>query len=98
MLLPNARVHGYPDERDPSVPALLERYPRVAVRLRPGDPVGDEAVVLGERLDLRGRHRSDEIRAMLTGRVFENLFVREVLVERAHQVATATSGQGMPPR
>jgi 4-amino-4-deoxy-L-arabinose transferase-like glycosyltransferase len=98
MLLPDARVHGYRDERDPSVPALLERYPRVAVRLRPGDPVGDEAVVLGERFDLRGRQRGDEIREMLAGNVFEHLLVREVLVGRAHEVTTATSGQGMRPK
>jgi hypothetical protein len=82
MLLPGARLHAYRDERDPSIPSLLEQYPRVAVRLRPGDHVGDKVVVLGERFDLRGRHRGDEIRAMLGGRVFENLFVREVLVER----------------
>jgi ribose 1,5-bisphosphokinase PhnN len=45
--------------------------------------VDDEASILGERLDLRGRHSGDEIREMLAGNVSEHLFVREVLVERA---------------
>jgi 4-amino-4-deoxy-L-arabinose transferase-like glycosyltransferase len=96
LLLPDARVHGYADERDPSVPALLQRYPRVVVRLRPGDPVGGEAVLLGERLDLRGRHRGDEIRAILAGRVFENLLVREVLVN-AREAATPTGAETPSP-
>jgi len=98
LLLPGARVRGYRDQRDVSVQGLLERYPRVAVRLRPGDPVGDEALILGERYDLRGRHRGDEIREMLAGNVFEHLFVREVLVERPGKATTATSGEGMRPK
>jgi len=82
LLLPGARVNGYRDERDSSIRDLLARYPLVAVRLRAAAPVGDEASILGERLDLRGRHRGDEIREMLAGDVCEHLLVREVLVER----------------
>jgi 4-amino-4-deoxy-L-arabinose transferase-like glycosyltransferase len=82
LLLPGARVHGYRDERDPPIRELLGRYPLVAVRLRPADPVGDEALVLGERFDLRGRHRANEIREMLAGNVSAHLLVREVLVGR----------------
>ena len=82
LLLPGARVNGYRDERDSSIRDLLARYPLVAVRLRAAAPVGDEASILGERLDLRGRHRGEEIREMLAGDVCEHLFVREVLVER----------------
>jgi hypothetical protein len=83
LLLPGARVNGYPDERDPSIREVLARHPLAVVRLRSAAPVGDEASILGERLDLRGRHRGDEIREMLAGRVSEHLLVREVLVERA---------------
>jgi 4-amino-4-deoxy-L-arabinose transferase-like glycosyltransferase len=82
LLLPGARVNGYRDERDSSIRDLLVRYPLVAVRLRAAASVGDEASILGERLDLRGRHRGDELREMLAGDVGEHLFVREVLVER----------------
>lgn len=83
LLLPGAQVHPYPDGRDDTVKDVLARHPLAVVRLRPGDPTGKGARVLGERLDLRGRHSGAEIRAMLGGRLFENLFVREVLVERA---------------
>jgi 4-amino-4-deoxy-L-arabinose transferase-like glycosyltransferase len=82
LLLPGARVNGYREEPGASTRDLLARYPVVAVRLRAAAPVGDEASILGERLDLRGRHRGDEIREMLAGDVFEHLFVREVLLER----------------
>ncbi|HEX9189025.1 MAG TPA: phospholipid carrier-dependent glycosyltransferase [Vicinamibacteria bacterium] len=98
LLLPGARVHGYRDERGLSARALLERHPRVVVRLRPGEPLDAEARVLGERLDLRGRHRGDEVRAMLAGRVFEHRFVREVLLERLDVVPTAAGGTGAWPR
>jgi 4-amino-4-deoxy-L-arabinose transferase-like glycosyltransferase len=98
LLLPGARVHGYRDERDASAQALLERYPLVAVRLRPGDRAGDEAVVLGERFDLRGRHRDDEIREMLAGNVLGHLLVREVLVERPRRVATPAASLETGPR
>jgi 4-amino-4-deoxy-L-arabinose transferase-like glycosyltransferase len=98
LLLPGARVHGYRDERGLSARTLLERHPRVVVRLRPGEPLDAEARVLGERLDLRGRHRADEVRAMLGGQVFEHLFVREVLLERPGSAPTAASDTGVPAR
>lgn len=82
LLLPGARVNGYREEPGASIQDLLSRYPVVVVRLRAGAPVGDEASILGERLDLRGRHRGDEIREMLAGHVLEHLLVREVLLER----------------
>jgi 4-amino-4-deoxy-L-arabinose transferase-like glycosyltransferase len=85
LLLPGARVHAYREERDASVADVLENHPLAVVRLRLGDALGENAhiIIIGERLDLRGRHSGEEIRAMLAGQVFEHLFVREVLVERA---------------
>jgi 4-amino-4-deoxy-L-arabinose transferase-like glycosyltransferase len=89
LLLPGARVSGYREAGKGSIRDLLARYPLVAVRLRPGAPLGDDVSVLGERLDLRGRHRPDEIRAMLAGDVYGNLLVREVLVEKRRAEAAA---------
>jgi hypothetical protein len=79
FLLPGARIHGYVEERNPDVADLAARYPLFAVR-QPLDaaPCAGSRVI-GERLDLRGRHSSAEIREILGGRVFENLFVKEVL-------------------
>ena len=85
LLLPGARVHAYREERDASVADVLENHSLAVVRLRPGDALGEgtRVIIIGERFDLRGRHNGEEIRAMLAGQVFEHLFVREVLVERA---------------
>jgi hypothetical protein len=82
FLLPGARVHAYREERDASVEDVLEHHSLAVVRLRPGHALGETTHIIGERLDLRGRHSGAEIRAMLSGQVFEHLFVREVLVER----------------
>jgi 4-amino-4-deoxy-L-arabinose transferase-like glycosyltransferase len=98
LLLPGARVHGYRDERDASVGDLLKRYPLVAVRLRPGNPIDEGIHVVGERYDLRGRHRGDEIREMLGGKVFEHLLVREVLVEVREPGAVGPADVGTSPR
>ena len=83
LLLPGARVHPYRDGRESTVDSVLRRHPLAVVRLRPGDPPGEGVRVLGERLDLRGRHTGAEIRAMLGGELFQYLFIRELLVERA---------------
>ncbi|HSD67418.1 MAG TPA: glycosyltransferase family 39 protein [Vicinamibacteria bacterium] len=91
LLLPGARVNGYPEEPGASIRDLLARYPLVAVRLRAAAPVGGEASILGERLDLRGRQRGHEIREMLAGDVSTHLFVREVLIERPR------AGTARPP-
>lgn len=79
FLLPGARITGYPEERAPDVDALAARYPLFAVRqpLAAGPCRGCR--VVGERLDLRGRHSSAELKEIFAGRVFENLFVKEVL-------------------
>ena len=82
FLLPGARVHGYPEQPGEPADALLERYPAVVVRSPAGAPPCAGCRVVGERLDLRGRHGSRELRALLGGRLLENLLVREVLVER----------------
>jgi hypothetical protein len=54
-----------------------------AVRLPLDAPV-TSGRVLGERLDIATRHTPEQIMEMLRGRVFEHLFVKEVLVEATH--------------
>lgn len=84
FMLPGARVHGY-DESWGLTPAdLAARYPLFAMQL----PLNAEPCagcrVVGQRLEIRGRHSSDELQAMLRGDVFQHLFVKELLVESAH--------------
>lgn len=83
FLLPAAQIHGYREERQPEPRELARQYPRFAVRV----PLNADLTLLcpgcrliGERLDLRGRHTPEEQQEILHGKVFENLFVKEVLL------------------
>jgi 4-amino-4-deoxy-L-arabinose transferase-like glycosyltransferase len=81
FLLPGARVRAYREERGTPVQDILQRYPLVVARLPRAASVGGGHRIVGERLDLQGRHTAAEIRKMLAGDVLEHLLVREVLVE-----------------
>ena len=79
FLLPAARIHGY----HAPVPAeeLKTRYPLFAVQLPLQDTPCAECEVLASRLEIRGRHNTEEIKAMLGGDVMQHLFVREWLLQ-----------------
>lgn len=91
FIVPGAQVHGYDTQvQSEQLAHLAATYPRFTVRL----PLVQTEIagadcpdcqVLGQRLDIRDRHSNAELKAMfLEGRVFENLFVREWLVESPH--------------
>jgi hypothetical protein len=45
------------------------------------EDVCKDCALLGQRLDIRSRHSSDELKQMfLQGKVFQLLFIREILV------------------
>jgi hypothetical protein len=86
FMLPGAKIHGYNENQNLSANELAMRYPLFAVQL----PLNDSAIqgycaecrFIGQRLDIRGRQSSAELKEMiLQGKVFEQLFVREVLLE-----------------
>lgn len=81
FLLPGAAIQGYREERVQDVAELARRYPVFAVRVPLGTEVCAGCRILGERLDLRGRHTQAELAAILRGEVFENLFLKEMLIE-----------------
>lgn len=80
FFLPGANLHAYPRDSNLSLAALSERYRLFTVTLpiNSPDPTGK---IIGQRLDVGGRHSSSQIKDMLRGKVFENLFVRELLIE-----------------
>ncbi|MFZ2162187.1 MAG: phospholipid carrier-dependent glycosyltransferase [Sideroxyarcus sp.] len=84
FLLPNARMHGYDEGWNLKPDELAARYKIFALQL----PLNAEACtgcrVIGQRLDIRGRHSPEELQAMLRGDVFQHLFVKELLVESPH--------------
>jgi 4-amino-4-deoxy-L-arabinose transferase-like glycosyltransferase len=85
FLLPGADVRGYPDATRLTTADLAARYPLFAVSLPMNAATVAEGRIVGQRLDIRTRHTSSEIVDMLRGRIYENLFVREVLVDTARR-------------
>jgi 4-amino-4-deoxy-L-arabinose transferase-like glycosyltransferase len=83
FLLPGADVRGYPLEPGLTAAELSAQYPLFAIRLPLDAPPVINGKVVGERLDIATRHTRDQIIEMLRGRVFEHLFVKEILVEAA---------------
>ncbi len=85
FVLPGAEIHGYNEELNLTGGELAQRYPLFALRLPlhgAESSVCPGCRIIGERLDIRGRiHERALEQMLLEGRVFENLFVRETLVE-----------------
>jgi 4-amino-4-deoxy-L-arabinose transferase-like glycosyltransferase len=80
FLLPGADVRGYPFDPALTADELSQQYPLFAIRVPVNAPV-TSGKVLGERLDLATRHTTEQIIEMLRGKLFDHLFVKEVLVE-----------------
>jgi len=81
FLLPGAKIQSYREEREQEVADLARRYPVFSVRVPLGTPLCAGCRLLGERLDLRGRQTSQELKEILRGKVFENLFLKDMLIE-----------------
>ncbi len=81
FLLPGAEIHGYREERQPDVADLARRYRLFAVRVPLGAEPCKGCKIIAQRLDLRGRQSPEELKEILRGKVFENLFLKEWLIE-----------------
>ena len=86
FMLPGAEIHGYSEDQNLTVAELAVRYPLFAARLPLNVNVQDSGCanckVIGQRLDIRGRHSSAELKEMFfEGKVFQHLFIREILME-----------------
>ena len=81
IMLKGAQVHGYDENRNLSPDELAARYPLFTLQLPLQAEVCQGCKVIGQRLEIRGRHSNDELRAMLGGDVYRHLFVKEVLLE-----------------
>ncbi len=80
FLLPGAKVHGYLSDHALTVSELSTRYNLFAVQM-PLKEKCDDCKVIGQRLDMRSRHSTEEIRRIFMGEAFQLLFVKELLVE-----------------
>jgi hypothetical protein len=86
FMLPGAEIRGYSEDQNLSASELAVRYPMFAVQLALNDSSQNggcaECKIIGQRLDIRGRQSSAELKEMfLEGKVFQHLFVREILME-----------------
>jgi 4-amino-4-deoxy-L-arabinose transferase-like glycosyltransferase len=81
FMFPNARVHGYEESWNLSPAEMAARYRIFALQVPLNAEPCAGCQVIGQRLEIRGRHSSEEISAMLKGDVFRHLFVKELLVE-----------------
>jgi 4-amino-4-deoxy-L-arabinose transferase-like glycosyltransferase len=81
FLLPTAKLRIYTKSEDLDSAALARQYRLFAVRMPLDGLPCSGCQVLGQRLDLRGRLSSADIEAILRGRVFENVFLKELLIE-----------------
>ena len=82
LLLPGADLHGYPYQTGLTIPELGARFPFFAIRLPLQDtnlPAGDK--IVGRRFDFSSRHTPKQIKEMIQGKVFQHLFLQELLVE-----------------
>lgn len=82
FLLPGADIHGYRDDKNITLDALDARYAMFAIRQPLSSAVEPAGLrLIGQRLEIRSRHTPAELKDMLRGNVFNQLFVREILVE-----------------
>jgi len=86
FILPGAEVNGYSEDQHLSASQLAARYPLFVVQLSLNDGMQNggctECKIIGQRLDIRGRQSSAEMKEMfLQGKVLQHLFVREILME-----------------
>jgi 4-amino-4-deoxy-L-arabinose transferase-like glycosyltransferase len=82
LLLPGAKLHGYSAKNATEVTNLSLAFPIVAVQT----PIGvqpelcQDCSILGQRMEMRARQSSEEIKAILRGQIGEYLFVNEYLI------------------
>jgi 4-amino-4-deoxy-L-arabinose transferase-like glycosyltransferase len=83
FLLPGANVLGYDENANVNASAaqLATRFQWFAYRVPVQGGRCEGCKILGERLEIQSRHTPAQINEMLNGKLFENLFVRELLVE-----------------
>ena len=86
FMLPGAVISGYSEDQHLTARQLAARYPYFVAQQPLDDSELDSGCsacrIIGQRLDIRGRQSSAELKEMfLHGRVFKYLFVREVLME-----------------
>ena len=93
FLLPGAQVHAYTTDAAPTLAELSAKYNFFIIQLRLNEPCTN-CKIIGQRLEIRNRHTSEEIRRIFKGEVFQQLFVNEWLVETTNNTSAANLVEG----
>ena len=96
--LPGANARPYRYDPRPTATELGRQYPLFIIRLPMKDPDPTGSRILGQRLDVEGRQSSSQIKEMLRGKVFENLFIKELLIETSGPGTNAASNAAVEAR
>lgn len=92
FILPGAKIQGYEEQRVQDINELAQRYRLFAIRTPLSTEPCKNCQVLGERLELRNRHTSAELREIMRGNILENVFLKEMLIK----VPTGTNDPRSP--
>ncbi|MFA5824579.1 MAG: glycosyl transferase family 39 [Gallionellaceae bacterium] len=93
FLLPGAQVHGYFSAPAQSVAELSAKYALFAVQV-PLQEKCEGCKIIGQRLEIRSRHSPEEIKKILQGQVFQQLFTQELLVESSQTLPALPLAEG----
>ena len=82
FLLPGASFRGYEVNDAKDINKLSNYFNLFAAQspLNQKPELCDNCQIIGKRIEMRARHNSDEINAMLRGKIQENLLVNEYLI------------------
>jgi 4-amino-4-deoxy-L-arabinose transferase-like glycosyltransferase len=96
FFLPGADIHGYKYDPKLTIADLSNRYPLFAMRLPMGTTSATNTYgnkVIGQRMYLGSRHTSKQIMQIIQGKLFEYLFLKELLIEAP---GSTTNGAAQP--
>ena len=93
IALPEARLRVYGAGPAATPDSLARQYPLFSVRMPLAQEPGDGCQQLGQRLVLKGRHEPGDLLAMLHGQLFEQLFIKEVLMAARPPAKLAGDGR-----
>jgi len=82
FLLPGTNIKGYPVNDSQNLSKLQNQFQYFAVQtpFNADLELCEGCSIIGSRLEMKARHNENEIRSMLSGKVTENLFVKEYIV------------------
>jgi hypothetical protein len=94
FLLPGAKIHGYREEPNLNTAKLAAKYRLFSVQAPLLAESCPQCKIIGQRLDIRGRQNDSDLMQMLKGKVYQNLFVKELLIEVPGITSTVLAAEG----